>query len=201
MILDRSRCPEGIRDSKVLSPAARARLAEAIAGAAVAWAVGEADAGEIDAANILVATKRAMLRALAALPVRPDFLIVDALPLSEAGIPMECPVKADRDVMSVAAASILAKVHRDRRLEHLDAAYPGYGLARHKGYGTQAHLEALALLGPSPIHRRTFARVQPGLAGLDARSPIGAAAAMKDGVRPSLPAKARGPVARRGPRP
>ncbi len=162
VVLDPGRCPDGIRDSKLLTPRRREALYDAIVSSARAWGVGAAGAGEIDATNILVATRAAMLRALEALPLRPDFLIVDAVPLPETGLPFEAPFKADRDVVSVAAASILAKVTRDRILADLDATCPGYGFALHKGYGTRAHFEAIEARGPSPEHRKSFAGIGSG---------------------------------------
>ena len=103
-----------------------------------------------------------MVRAVAALPMKPDFLLVDALPLPELGIPFEAPFKGDRDIVSVAAASILAKVTRDRILAELDLQFRGYGFALHKGYGTPSHFEAIGTLGPSPAHRRSFAGLGSG---------------------------------------
>ena len=163
VVLDPERCPPGIRDSKTLSPKRREALYGAILSCARAWGVGVVEAAEIDRTDIVRATRGAMLRALEVLPVRPDFLIVDALALPEAGLPFEAPFKADRDVMSVAAASVVAKVHRDRLLVDLDRRHPGYGFASHKGYGTSAHFAAIRAQGPSPEHRRTFAGIGMGL--------------------------------------
>ena len=162
VVLDPDRCPDGVRDSKTLTGAARERLYAAIVATARAWGIGLAEAGEIDATNILEATRCAMLRAVAAMSLRPDYLIVDAVPLPETGLPFEAPFKADRDVLSVAAASIVAKVTRDRILVDLDAELPGYGFAAHKGYGTREHFAAIAARGPSAAHRRTFAGMGEG---------------------------------------
>ena len=127
------------------------------------WGIGLADAAEIDGSNVLRATRSAMARAVASLPMKPDFLLVDAVPLPELGIPFEAPFKGDRDIVSVAAASILAKVSRDRMLAELDLEFRGYGFAAHKGYGTRAHFEAIGALGLSPFHRRTFAGLGAGI--------------------------------------
>ena len=156
VILNPGDCPQAVRDSKLLSPSARERLYGEIVASARAWAVGSADSDEIDRSNILVATRLAMMRAVAALRIRPDYLIIDAVALPELGIPLEAPTGADRDVMSVAAASILAKVTRDRLVREFDARYGDYGFASHKGYGTARHLRALSELGPSPVHRLSF---------------------------------------------
>lgn len=149
-----------LRDSKALTPAQRSRLSLDIRAGAVAAATGSATAGEIDALGIVVATKKAMARAIAALPVKPDHLLIDALPLPEAGLPFRAIIKGDALCRSISAASIIAKVERDELMERLDTLYPGYGFAQHKGYPTPEHLALLAKLGPSPIHRRSFAPVQ-----------------------------------------
>jgi ribonuclease HII len=149
----------GLDDSKRLSAAARERLAEAIRAQAVAWAVAEVGAHEIDAQDILRASQAAMRRALAALGVAPDHVLVDGRPVPALGFPQTNIVGGDASDASIAAASIVAKVHRDARMRELDRAHPGWGFAVHKGYATAAHLEALQRLGPSPIHRRSFAPV------------------------------------------
>ncbi len=149
-----------LRDSKALSPTQRERLAPLIAQSAIAVGIGSAEPAEIDAMGIVQATRTAMARAVAALPTRPDFLLVDALPLPGPGLPFRAIIKGDALCRSIAAASIVAKVARDRHMSELDAAYPGYDFARHKGYPTQEHMERLARLGPCPIHRRSFAPVR-----------------------------------------
>jgi ribonuclease HII len=146
----------GIRDSKRLTAAQRERLVPEITGAAVAWAIAESPPAEIDAVNILQATLRAMERALAALAPAPDYLLVDGRQLPVALVPGEAVVGGDDRAGCIAAASILAKVHRDRLMDGHDARWPAYGFAAHKGYGTPEHLAALARHGPCPIHRRTF---------------------------------------------
>ena len=159
VILDPARPIAGLRDSKALSPQRRAVLAQAIRERSVAWAVGIAEADEIDAVNILQATLRAMRRAVAALGVVPTEALVDGNVLPRLDCPARAIVKGDRDVVAISAASIIAKTTRDAMLDALDARYPGYGFARHKGYPTPAHLDALARLGPCPAHRRSFGPV------------------------------------------
>lgn len=152
----------GLTDSKRLSEGAREALYEALVAApGVEWALGLASPEEIDRLDILRATHLAMRRALEALPGGvPDFAIVDGLPVRGLPCGHEAIVKGDARCFLVAAASIVAKVSRDRILRRLDAEYPGYGLAEHKGYPTPAHLEALARLGVSPVHRRSFGPVR-----------------------------------------
>lgn len=162
VVLDSRRCPEGIKDSKMLTALARERLYKEITSSARAWGAGVADAAEIDACNVLEATRRAMKRAIEALALKPDYVIVDAVPLPALGIEHEHPIKADRHVISVAAASILAKVTRDRILVALEAQYAGYGFAIHKGYGTRDHFQAIATRGLCAVHRRSFAEISCG---------------------------------------
>lgn len=169
VILDDTRpIIRGIADSKVLSPHVREDLAGRIRDRCVAWSLGWADPSEIDALNILQATMLAMRRALLGLSRVPAHVIVDGdrCP-SLAGLPFDCSIEAvvagDASVKCVGAASILAKVARDRHMCELDERFPGYGLARHKGYGTPQHLDALRRLGPSPVHRRSFAPVQSSI--------------------------------------
>jgi len=162
VVLDSRSCPKGIKDSKLLTALARERLYEEIISTARAWGAGIAEAAEIDACNVLEATRRAMKRAVEAMTVRPDYLIVDAVPLPALGIEHEHPIKADRHVLSVAAASIVAKVTRDRMLTVLDAEYGGYGFAIHKGYGTREHFQAIATRGLCAVHRRSFADISCG---------------------------------------
>ncbi|HLF57928.1 MAG TPA: ribonuclease HII [Thermoanaerobaculia bacterium] len=151
----------GVDDSKQLEPEERRRLAAEIRATARAWAVGVVSAAAIDAGNILRATRLAMLRAVAALDPRPAFLLVDAVPLPESGLPCLALVKGDSLVYAVACASILAKDERDRRMVELDRVYPHYGFVRHKGYAVPEHIAALERFGPSPEHRLTFASVVP----------------------------------------
>lgn len=159
VILDPDRPIDGLRDSKVLTAAARDRLAVAIRERAHAWCVASADVAEIDALNILRATMLAMRRACDGLGLRPDEALVDGNCCPALACPARAVVKGDRDVAVISAASILAKTARDAVLVDLDRDYPGYGFARNKGYGTAEHMAALERLGPSPVHRRTFAPV------------------------------------------
>ncbi|MBI4202940.1 MAG: ribonuclease HII [Chloroflexi bacterium] len=152
-----------LRDSKALTPAQRERLSEGIRRYALGAAVGAAGPEEIDQRGIVGATLLAMARAVASLPARPDHLLIDAVPLPEAGIPFRAIIKGDALCRSIAAASIIAKVERDQLMERLDGEYPGYGFARHKGYPTAEHLRRLAAQGPCPIHRRVFAPVRGAL--------------------------------------
>jgi len=165
VILAPSRPVAGLADSKVLSPARREVLATTIRTQSLAWSLGWADAAEIDTLNILQATMLAMRRALAALSVPPQHVIIDGNRCPDlSGLAFDCTaeavVKGDSLVASVSAASILAKVARDEHMRVLDGRYPGYGMADHKGYPTAAHIAALRRLGPSPVHRRSFAPVQ-----------------------------------------
>ena len=146
-----------VRDSKLLSPHRRAQLAPVIEAAALAWAVGWSAAAEIDRIGIAAATRQAMLAAIRALPLRPDYLLIDWVKLPAAGIAQHSQPKADSVIVSVAAASILAKVYRDRHMLALDAEYPSYGFARHKGYGAATHLTAIRTHGPCAVHRHSFA--------------------------------------------
>ncbi len=145
-----------IRDSKALSPAARERAFALIEDAAVAVAVASASPEEIDAINILQASLLAMRRSVDGLSHPPDFLYVDGRFPVPCLLPQEPLVRGDARCLSVAAASILAKVTRDRLMRDLDRLYPGYGFSAHKGYPTPEHYAALARLGPCPVHRMTF---------------------------------------------
>ena len=151
----------GLNDSKRLTPAARERLAASIREQAVAWNVGEASPAEIDRRNIYQATLVAMRRAVAGLAVTPDHVLVDARRIPHLPMEQTALVGGDAHDGSIAAASIVAKVYRDARMRELDVRHPGYGLAEHKGYATAAHRTALARLGPSPVHRRSFAPCSP----------------------------------------
>lgn len=157
-----------VRDSKLLSPAQREKMVDAIHQSAAGWAVGEASAQEIDAIGIAPATRLAMQRAIEGLPARPDYLLLDWVRLATVNLPQESFTKGDRRIVSIAAASILAKVHRDRLLVELERSYPGYGFASHKGYGAASHLAAIAVHGPCPAHRRSFSPMrQKSLFALD----------------------------------
>ncbi len=146
----------GLRDSKELTAAQREALAQTITRRALGVAVAHADAAEIDRLNILRAAMLAMRRALAALQPAPDAVLVDGPVSPQCGCRTECVVDGDALCASVAAASIIAKVTRDAWMARLDSEYPGYGFARHKGYGTDEHHAALRALGPCPEHRRRF---------------------------------------------
>lgn len=149
----------GLRDSKLLPPAKRARLALIVRARALAVAVGAASVREIERLNIRGASILAMRRALARLAVRPSHILVDGLPLPELGYPHEAIVDGDAHCHSIAAASVVAKTLRDRLMERLDRRYPSYAWASNKGYGTPEHLAALAALGCTAHHRKTFAPV------------------------------------------
>ena len=163
VILDPSRPIHGLDDSKRLSPARRAQLEVEICARSRAWAVAWADVAEIETLNILHASLLAMRRAVAALSIAPQEVLVDGNRCPDFGCPAEAIVGGDARVPAIGAASILAKQARDRELVRLDALYPGYGLAKHKGYPTAAHLDALRRHGPCPIHRRGFGPVRESL--------------------------------------
>lgn len=160
VILDPERPIEGLADSKVLSEARREALAPLIRERALAWALGRAEVEEIDAINILQASLLAMRRAVLALSTVPEYVLVDGNRCPELPCPSEAVIKGDSRVAAISAASIIAKVARDREMVDLDRLYPGYGLAAHKGYGCKTHLLALETLGVSPIHRRSYAPVK-----------------------------------------
>jgi len=160
VILDPARPVVGLRDSKRLSAARRARLADEIRARALAWGLGSADPEEIDRLNILVATHLAMERALAALDRVPELVLIDGNRAPSIGIAMRTIVGGDATVASISAASILAKVARDELMVGIAARYPGYGFEVHKGYPTADHRRALACLGPTDIHRLSFAPVR-----------------------------------------
>lgn len=148
--------PHGVNDSKQIPKDRREELAEAIKEKALTFAFAEADNHVVDEINILEATKVAMIRAVSKLNPAADFLLIDAVPLNHCPLPQRSIIRGDAASASIAAASIIAKVHRDAMMAELDALYPQYGFARHVGYGTPEHLEALRLHGPCPIHRMTF---------------------------------------------
>ena len=147
----------GARDSKQMTPLARESLAPKIRETALAWAVGFATPEEIDMQGIVRASRLAALRALHQFTITPEYLLTDfRLELPQLEIPQTSLVKGDMHCLSIACASILAKTERDALMRELDSQYPGYGLAKHKGYGTQAHRSAMERSGLSPIHRRSF---------------------------------------------
>jgi ribonuclease HII len=159
VILNPKRRIVGLDDSKKLTPERRGELAPRIQQHAIAWAVAEIDAQRIDAWNIYQASRQAMTAALRQLSIQPDYLLIDAMEL-DVLIEQKSLIKGDARSVSIAAASILAKTHRDARMFEWDVVYPQYGLASHKGYATPDHLEALRVHGPSPLHRHSFAPVR-----------------------------------------
>ena len=152
-------CLLGIRDSKELTALTRERMDLRIHGVALAVGIGRASVREVDAVGIVGATRRAMSRAIGKLQPRPQALLIDALSLPGIDLPQQCPIKGDRVSLSIAAASIVAKVARDRMMVEADRRYPGYGFSRNKGYGTREHIEALYRKGSCIIHRVSFAPV------------------------------------------
>src|ERR1700674_3291797 len=159
VILNPKRRIVGLDDSKKLTSERRAELAPRIREHALAWAVAEVDAQRIDAWNIYQASRQAMTAALQLLAIQPDYLLIDAMQL-DVMIEQKSLIKGDARSVSIAAASILAKTHRDACMEKWDTVFPQYGLARPKGYATPDHLEALRQHGPSPLHRYSFAPVR-----------------------------------------
>lgn len=148
--------PGGVRDSKTLTRKARERLEPEIRAVAAGVGIGVVEVGTIDRINIYQAGLKAMRQAVARLPTPPDHVLLDGRRLSDCPYPQTSFPKGDRDVYSIAAASIVAKTYRDRLMVELDRRYPEYGFARHKGYATAAHREALRRFGPCPAHRRSF---------------------------------------------
>ena len=146
----------GLTDSKKLSEKKRNELDREIRLNAVAWAIAAVDAETIDRINIRRASLEAMRRAISQLALSPDFLLIDGRDTIEWDCPQQAVIQGDATSFSIAAASVLAKVHRDRLLVELDSEYPGYGLARHKGYCSPEHMAALELLGPTPLHRKSY---------------------------------------------
>ncbi len=159
VILDPARLPAGLDDSKKMSETRRDKAFDAIMTSALAVGIGVASVEEIDRINILAATMLAMRRAVDGLTIKPVHALVDGNRVPALPCPAEAIVKGDGKVLSIAAASIIAKVTRDRVMCDLDLAFPGYGWARNKGYGTADHMEALARLGPSVHHRTSFAPI------------------------------------------
>ena len=160
VILDPARPIIGLNDSKKMSEARREALFDEICEKALAWCIARAEVEEIDRLNILHATMLAMKRAVEGLSVTPRLALIDGNRCPQLSVPSASVIQGDGQVPAIAAASILAKVSRDREMRALDLRYPGYGLAAHKGYPTPAHFQALHLLGPTPIHRRSFAPVR-----------------------------------------
>ena len=156
----RGRWVRMVRDSKMLTARQREQVMPYLRDAALALETGSCSAREVDSLGIASATRLAMQRAVDALPLHPTFLLLDALTLPDLPIPQKAIVKGDSLCMSIAAASIVAKVSRDRIMREFDELYPGYGFADHKGYATSRHLANLRRLGPSPIHRYSFAPVR-----------------------------------------
>lgn len=150
----------GVRDSKQLSPLQREGLVPQIQSLAVAWGIGLMAPHEIDAINILEATKQAMAMAVARLAVPPQHLLIDGREAVPSAISQECIIKGDQRSLSIAAASIVAKVFRDRLMADWEASFPQFSFGRHKGYGTRQHLEELRQYGPTPLHRRSFSPVR-----------------------------------------
>ena len=178
VILDRGRPIHGLDDSKKISAETRCELDAEIREKAAAYQVIAIPANEVDELNVYDASRQAMLRALAAFNPPPDFVLTDAMPLvrngdlGEFAVPFRSIIHGDAQSVSIAAASILAKVARDAHLEELDRLYPQYQLARNKGYGTADHLEALRRFGPCPEHRKTFQPVKDYLLPLFPFTPI-----------------------------
>jgi ribonuclease HII len=153
--------PEGLDDSKKLTAKARERIAEELRQSALCYGVGQVEADEIDRINILEATRRAMLDALTQLKPCADFVLIDALQLKECELPQRAIIRGDSVSASIAAASVIAKTHRDALMRSLHDLYPHYNFAQHVGYGTGAHLAALRAHGCCPLHRKSFRGVLP----------------------------------------
>ena len=160
VILDPNRPITGLNDSKKLTEARRERLYDEICEKALSWCIARAEVEEIDELNILHATMLAMQRAVEGLSITPKLAMIDGNRCPQLSMPAEAVVKGDSKVPAIAAASILAKVSRDREMAAFEVQYPGYGIGGHKGYPTPVHLEALDRLGPTPIHRRSFGPVR-----------------------------------------
>lgn len=159
VILDPDRPIAGLADSKAISEKKREKLFDEIKEKALAWAIGRCEVEEIDELNILQATMVAMQRAVAGLDPQPGHALIDGNRCPKLPCTAEAIVKGDGKVAAISAASILAKVTRDREMVEMDRQYPGYGLSGHKGYPTKSHIEALQTLGVTPIHRRSFGPV------------------------------------------
>lgn len=155
MPMDEDKIVEGVNDSKKLSAKKREELFGKIVERAISYSIVEIDEKTVDKINILQATKLGMKKAVEGLSVTPDIVLIDAVKI-DTDLPQENIIKGDALSYNIAAASILAKVHRDRLMESLDKKYPEYGFAKHKGYGTKQHIEALKKYGKCKIHRETF---------------------------------------------
>lgn len=199
VILPKSFVLPGLNDSKKLKASKREEFEREIKANAIAWAIGEVDAATIDRTDIRKATLLAMRRAVAGLALSPDYLLIDGRDTIDWKCPQQAVIKGDATSFSIAAASVLAKVYRDRMIVALDAVYPGYGLARHKGYGSPEHLAALARLGPTPLHRQSFRGVGQSLLPFggahtpehddpDSVEEIAAATAESEAAEPTTPA-------------
>ncbi len=160
VILDPARPVSGLADSKSLSAGKREEIAREIMSRASAWTIARAEVEEIDQINILQASLLAMQRAVDALEIRPDQVLVDGNQCPDIAYPVKAIIRGDKLVPAISAASIIAKVARDREMTLLEAVYPGYGFAKHKGYPTRQHLESLDRLGACAIHRRSFGPVK-----------------------------------------
>jgi ribonuclease HII len=163
VILDPDKPIEGLADSKKLSEKRREKLVPLIKEHALAWAMGRAEPHEIDQINILQASLLAMKRAVEALSVTPEHVLVDGIHAPDLNCKITTVIKGDQKEPAIAAASILAKVARDHEMQDMDELYPGYGFAKHKGYPTKQHQQALIELGATDIHRRSFSPVQLAL--------------------------------------
>lgn len=156
LILPESGYPDGIRDSKMLDPDRREILSEKIRACAISWAIGVGSVEEIDSINILQANRLAMKRAVESLSPSPQAVLIDGRDRIEIAFHQQTVIGGDRLSVSIAAASIVAKVYRDRLMADFDALYPGYGFAGHKGYGSPDHRRAIQSLGQTPLHRKSF---------------------------------------------
>ncbi|MFV9687105.1 ribonuclease HII [Pantoea graminicola] len=175
VILDPANPITGLADSKKLSEKRRLALYDEIKEKALAWCLGRAEPEEIDQLNILNATMLAMQRAVAGLPIQPDYVLIDGNRCPALPMPSQAVVKGDSLVAEISAASIIAKVSRDREMAELDRLFPAYGFAQHKGYPTALHMEKLTQHGATPHHRRSFAPVRNALLDaevLAARQPL-----------------------------
>jgi ribonuclease HII len=173
VILPKSCRLQGLNDSKKLAEKKREELDVEIRLKAVAWAIAAVDAETIDRINIRKASLLAMRKAVEQLTQAPDYLLIDGVDMIDWPCQQHSVIQGDGTSFSIAAASVLAKVHRDRLLVELDAVYPGYGLARHKGYCSPEHMEALARLGPTPLHRKSYQPVAQRMLVFPQESEIG----------------------------